>query len=85
MTPKERRNRARCKAIEILGFECVRCGCSDSRVLEFDHVSDTGNVDRKTLGLSQDKLVRQISKGNYRGLIQLLCANCHHIKSLEGK
>jgi len=78
---KERRERSRRNAILKLGGCCSHCGTMDHRVLEFDHIDPRGGrVDRKTLGISQDKLLRIISKGNVDN-VQLLCASCHRIKT----
>jgi len=80
---KERRERSRRNAILKLGGCCSNCGTMDHRVLEFDHIDPRGGrIDRKTLGISQDKLLRIISKGNVDN-VQLLCASCHRIKTRE--
>lgn len=61
--------------------QCVSCGIKDPRVLEFDH------IDPKTKSfaiaravhdiLSWDKILAEVSK------CQVLCANCHKIKTAE--
>lgn len=63
----------------LQGKSCEKCGISDPRVLEFDH------IDPKTKDfsiakamhdiMSWDKLLAEIQK------CQILCANCHKIKT----
>lgn len=67
-------------AIEKLGSICIRCGFSDIRALQIDHVEGGGVRELRALG----------SHGVYRkvmecppGIYQLLCANCNWIKRYE--
>ena len=59
---------------------CVDCGCSDIRVLEFDHVHGE-KVDEISHMLSQNcgwaKISAEIAKCEVR------CTNCHRIKTIE--
>lgn len=71
-------------AIAQLGGACVRCGISDERVLEFDHIVP---ILRRTSGhksKSQDAEIARIAKGGSSDGMQLLCCNCHRIKTREG-
>jgi hypothetical protein len=60
---------------------CAHCGNSDSRVLEFDHL-DAAN---KSFGISRafdnslswERILAEIQK------CQILCANCHRIRTAE--
>lgn len=69
------------KAIQMLGGFCAMCGITDIRLLEFDHVVP---VCRGTgiRNLSGSYTVRRVLKGN-TGNLQVLCANCHKIKTYE--
>ena len=64
---------------QALGGECVSCGLTDSRLLDFDHI-DPAN---KTMMISQslskpfELLLAEAKK------CQLMCPNCHRIKTLE--
>lgn len=60
----------------------MRCGFSDERVLEIDHVNGDGYLDktRSTHGIYMN-VIRDIQNGTRR--FQLLCANCHKIKTVE--
>lgn len=81
-----RRNRneiTRAKAFDILGGKCVECGIEDWRVLQIDHKE---RILRKTrIDKSEDtgaNLRRKIVSGYVdKDKLQLLCANCHQIKT----
>jgi 5-methylcytosine-specific restriction endonuclease McrA len=77
------RARLRAKAIHIMGGKCQRCGFDDHRALQFDHVQalrrGSSGVGRR--GHSGVAVYRQVIRGRTDG-IQLLCANCHVIKTL---
>lgn len=70
----------------IMGNKCVKCGFSDWRALQIDHIHGTNPKDKeyhggigfifRLLKLNRDELHR-----NY----QLLCANCNWIKRYENK
>lgn len=62
-------------------LKCCRCGNNDFRVLEFDH-KDRLQKDfcigfGMARGYSLEKLKKEIEK------CQVLCANCHRIKTWE--
>jgi hypothetical protein len=61
---------------------CGQCGCNDYRVLDFDHIHGEKfmNVSemRGNGRFSKKKVLEEIAK------CQVLCANCHRIKTLEG-
>lgn len=66
--------------LEYLGGKCVRCENSDPRVLDFDHIvpGEKKNSIAAIFALAnRDKIKEEVDK------CQLLCANCHRIKSLE--
>lgn len=68
----------------MLSFECVRCGFTDIRALQIDHVNGGGSKERK-----------QAKKGIYKHILdkikngskeyQVLCANCNWIKRCENR
>ena len=63
----------------ILGGKCQKCGIDDHRVLHFDHIDPM----KKTMLVSQSyrlplpQLEKEIEN------CQLLCANCHMIRTWE--
>lgn len=87
----ERRRRVRKQAIVKLGGRCSSktckwvnedgsLGCTDFRILQFDHVKGGGTKHRKTITF--EALCRFIARtGSKR--FQLLCANCNWIKAFE--
>lgn len=87
------RNRYRIRRREILGLlgnKCVRCGFSDPRALQIDHVNGGGIGERRKFFNSSGRLVyyqylqyilEKIKAGSKD--YQLLCANCNWIKRAE--
>ena len=71
----------RAKVIKLLGEKCVRCGYSDERALQIDHIYGGGRIDRKRLS-SVSRYYEHILINEGRGY-QLLCANCNVIKARE--
>lgn len=76
----------RIKVLDRLGNKCVRCGFSDGRALQVDHIKNNGYVEFKKYTARQIyqrvlKLPPEELKKNY----QLLCANCNWIKKYETK
>ena len=73
----------RIKLINALGGKCVRCGNSDYRCLQLDHINGHGNKERK-LGNSAS-ILRYYNKhqNEIKSKFQLLCANCNWIKRYE--
>lgn len=67
-------------AIKVLGGRCAACLNDDFRVLTFDHVDGGGDADRGGRNQNNRSVMRQVRDGE-RDDIQLLCANCHHIKT----
>lgn len=66
------------QALLALGGKCASCGNADKRVLQIDHVNGGGNSDRKG---SRVSVLNRVISGESG--FQLLCANCHCIKSFE--
>lgn len=76
---RNRRLFARKAIITDLGSKCCKCGNSDERVLHIDHIDGGGSAERKGKSqLSQYRLMWQDMEK-----YQLLCANCHMIKTHE--
>jgi len=75
------RHAKRAKVIAFLGNKCCRCGFTDPRALQIDHVNGGGTQQRRQLGDSW-KILDLVLKG-IGGPYQLLCANCNWIKRAE--
>ena len=79
---REQRLKRRSVVLKSMGGKCKKCGYNDSIALQIDHI-------KPQLALREDRwsgmrLVNRI----YRGIIsteglQLLCANCHSIKTYK--
>jgi hypothetical protein len=76
-------NKARRKALRIMGDKCVRCGFSDWRALQFDHVDGDGHQESRSgnTGIVIRKILRNICREKF----QILCANCNWIKRYENQ
>ena len=71
---------ARQAAIDKLGGVCFGCGFSDVRCLDVDHTFGGGDKERAR----KDRIAfyKEIVAG-IRTDVQLLCLNCHRIKTSE--
>lgn len=74
----------RLSVIEILGNKCCKCGFSDRRALQIDHINGGGSKERKEKGFNGN-FHRHVLKSfmNKENKYQLLCANCNWIKRCE--
>lgn len=77
------RRRAEWKAAAVvaLGGCCVCCGETHVDYLQFDHIDEDASKD---VGIRSQTLFRQVAL-RLRDDIQLLCANCHQVKSLKAR
>ena len=64
------------------GQKCVRCGFSNPKALQIDHIHNTGNLDKKRFSRG-DIMYRYYIKNNIEAInnLQILCANCNQIKA----
>lgn len=84
----ERCARARIEALDIWNCTCVKCGYNkDLRALEVDHINGDGYLERngKRGGAMKNyrHWVNLIADPQVKEKFQLLCANCHKIKTFE--
>ena len=78
----ERNARQRAEVIYRLGGRCNQCGITDIRVLEVHHVNHDGYKEReKHRGESAGKQLTSVRRTPEH--FELLCSNCHKIKTLE--
>lgn len=67
-------------------YVCVKCGFSDKRALQFDHIDGDGWKETKIMISSTARLRHYIKNPDYtKNKIQVLCANCNWIKRNENK
>ena len=81
---KEYWHRIRNDALDLLGGKCIKCGYSDKRALQFDHINGGGTKDMKSHKSSYayyKKVYESIRSGEQK--FQILCANCNWIKRYE--
>ena len=73
------------KVFEILGNVCTKCGFSDVRALQIDHINGGGTRWRNAHKHNSSYYTEvDVIKNNGQGY-QLLCANCNWIKREERK
>ena len=68
------------KLFELLGDKCVKCGFSDVRALQIDHINGNGKKDRGKLNPKDFYRYALNKVKNGCNEYQLLCANCNWIK-----
>lgn len=74
----------RLRAMQIMGGCCERCGFDDPAALEFDHKEPLLRASRGLRrGDNTAELNDHIRNGTLAEVFQLLCANCHRIKTRE--
>lgn len=83
-TNKWRKNN-RLKVLKALGNKCVKCGFSDWRALQIDHVNSDGAWERRIQKTNPSVFYRKVTEEKDSGKYQLLCANCNWIKRYEKK
>jgi len=69
----------------LLGGVCVKCGFSDGRALQIDHINGGGYQERKGYQTNPKAYYRNILQSikDNKNKYQLLCANCNWIKRFE--
>lgn len=83
---REREHKQRMRIIELFGGKCVRCGFSDWRALQVDHINGGGNKERESFNrCAYLKHIENLSEEERKSKYQLLCANCNYIKRFENK
>lgn len=78
------RTNLRGQVIKHLGGKCKKCGYSDQRALQLDHINGGGSQLRKQKN-SWSQFYREVLRGEHPHEIQILCANCNWIKKIENK
>ncbi len=68
----------RVKALAALGGKCAKCGCTDARALQIDHINGGGSQEAKRIG--SYGIYRRALTVEGRKDYQVLCANCNWIK-----
>jgi len=74
--------RKRKEILDFLGGKCVKCGFSDYRALQIDHIWGGGTKERKEVK-NNNKIIYFKKVIENKSKYQLLCANCNCIKRIE--
>lgn len=72
----------------ILGNKCVKCGFSDPRALQIDHINGGGKKEMTQTYKTHSRMIwgyLKLSPDEIRKKLQILCANCNWIKVHENK
>jgi hypothetical protein len=87
-----RKSRARLKELVFshYGGKCSCCGNDNIRVLQLDHKYNNGAEHRKALNNGSNsmggcRVYRWAKLNEFPSFFQILCANCHHIKTVYGE
>jgi hypothetical protein len=80
---KDYRHRLKLAVFSLLGEACVRCGFSDKRALQIDHVHGDGKQDRARFKTRACFLLSILRDSDALSKYQILCANCNWIKRAE--
>ena len=81
---QERVQRKRQEVFALLGVSCARCGFSDTRALQIDHVLGGGAIHMRRVAdpyVRYCQMIDSIESGAEE--YQILCANCNWIKRAE--
>jgi len=73
------------KMFNLLGNKCCRCGFTDKRALQIDHINGNGIKERRLYNAKDFWRIVIKSIENKENKYQLLCANCNWIKRHENK
>lgn len=89
LSGKQRYRLRRRLILSRMGGKCVKCGFADWRALELDHVNAnpqrdmSSNRSRGGHRGSDHELFKRDRDGTLGEVYQLLCANCHKIKTWQ--
>lgn len=79
-------SRKRIEALALFDSKCKRCGFDDPRALEIDHINGDGHLDSAQ---GYARWIKMLKLNTEHGIdwlrerFQVLCSNCHRIKSHE--
>ena len=85
---RDLKKRLKAEVLKQYGEFCRRCGFSDYRALQIDHINNDGAKERRTLGgkdFSGHRFYRWLKSRGWPEGYQTLCANCNTIKYIESR
>jgi len=72
--------------LEKLGNKCIKCGFSDYRALQIDHIHGNGSKETRKIGINGlYRKILSMNRDDIKKEYQLLCANCNWIKRYKRK
>ena len=80
--------RVKRQLFDLWGNKCKRCGFSDKRALQIDHIKGGGTQERREKKITTSQsfwaiVIKSVLEKENK--YQLLCANCNWIKRVENK
>lgn len=75
------RQKVRQEAVAYYGGKCAKCGITDYRILQIDHIENNGYKHRKEIKTWQFPM--WLKKNGYPKGYQILCCNCNWLKRVE--
>lgn len=73
--------------IDLLGGKCVKCGFTDCRALQIDHINGNSKDDPRNVRrggtIYYTEVLKFLITNPFQTFYQLLCANCNWIKRAE--
>jgi len=81
---KDNISKIRTEILVLLGNKCCRCGFSDIRILQIDHVNNSGGKERERFKgkLQYYKYILDKVKNGSKDY-QILCPNCNWLKRFD--
>lgn len=82
---RKQNQKRRLELMQLLGgAKCIKCGFSDIRALQFDHINGKGNLFREKIGGYTHSVIFYSKNPDIaKHELQVLCANCNWIKRYE--
>lgn len=78
------KRKLRMRVLEYLGgAKCKRCGCTDVRILEINHINFGGNKEQKEKGYWN--FLRNILRDKRKDEFEVLCRVCNAVHYCEEK
>lgn len=78
-----RRAAVKAAVIEYMGGKCIKCEVEDIRVLQLDHITPILRDGKTTEDFNSNSYKAIYNNPSLSSKFQLLCANCHMIKTIE--
>jgi len=74
--------------LKSMGNKCIKCGFTDVRALQIDHINGGGTKEKQEIGEGvpfYNYLIELIKLNIWQKGYQILCANCNSIKKYDNR